>query len=369
MEDPTFWKNRSSYQELSPDVKSELEKYRFFCSALIGQLPIGLLFVGLDGVVLQMNEKAAAFLAVEHAELFLGKKFWAMCDDGYLGFSLRESLRFALPQKRLYQKLGQRDLEISTSFFFEGPSYGHGVFILLRDVTELQQLKEIAHRKDRMQELGEMAAHIAHDIRNPLGGIRGYASLLKRDLKEQKPLSEMAGLIIEAVKSLESFVTQLLHYAKPVQMEMRSIEMGAFLKKTAQFVRVDPAFPSNVHLEVHIPQDPILAPIDPDAIRSALFNLLYNGFQAMQDKGGILRISLLKPLEFLCQIDISDTGEGMSEEMLSQLFSPFVTTKKLGTGLGLVESRKFIKAHGGDLEVRSQKGRGSTFTIKLPLER
>ena len=144
--------------------------------------------------------------------------------------------------------------------------------------------------------------------------------------------------------------------------------MGLFLQKLGSSIRADPALPENVRLEIHIPREPLLAPIDPDAMQASLLNLIYNGIQAM-DQGGVLLISLLKPLEHLCQIDISDSGCGIEEEHLGQLFSPFFTTKKQGTGLGLAESQKIVKAHGGAIEVRSQKGRGSTFTLTLPLKR
>ena len=177
----------------------------------------------------------------------------------------------------------------------------------------------------------------------------------------------MAGFIIEGTKSLESLVTTILSYARPVQIQPQSIELGAFLKQLGKFVRVDPAYPSNVKIEIHIPQDPILAPIDPEALKSCLLNLIYNAFQAMP-QGGLLTLTLLK-LDHVCQIAVTDTGTGIDPKHLQQLFSPFFTTKQKGTGLGLVEAQKIAQAHGGQLDVRSQLGRGSTFTLTLPFKR
>ncbi len=368
MFDPLLGQKTIKYQETEKTVNQELEHVQTYLHALSEGVCQGILFVRLDGRIADLNELTARFLKVKKAEC-LGVKFWSLFPDDLFGFSLRESLRFALPQKLIYKRVRELDLEISSSFFFEGPPSAHGLFLFLRDVGEIQKLREIAVRDERMKKLGEMATRVAHEIRNPLGGIRGYASLLHRDLVSQKPLQEMAGYVIEGTKSLESLVSNILHYARPVKIEPKSIELGAFLKQLGRFVKVDPAYPPHVLMEIHIPQEPLLVPVDTDAMQSCLLNLIYNAFQAMDEKRGVLTLSLLKPHEYLCQIDVTDTGVGIEEEHLAQLFSPFFTTKLKGTGLGLVEAQKIVKAHGGQLEVRSQKGRGTTFTITLPLKR
>jgi len=218
-----------------------------------------------------------------------------------------------------------------------------------------------------MKELGQIAATVAHEIRNPLGGIRGYASLLYRDLNEQAHLQEMASFIIDGTKSLEKVVSAILHYSKPIQVQTQTTDLGRFLKQIGKFIKVDPAFPQNIKLILHIPDSPILAPIDPQSLKSAMLNLIFNAFQAMPS-GGNLTISLLK-MENSAHISITDTGSGMDEEQLSNLFSPFFTTKKKGNGLGLVETQKIIQAHFGAIDVRSQKAIGTTFTLTLPLKR
>lgn len=327
----------------------------------------GILFILLDGTIDYLNESAANFLGIERSGARKGNLL-ALFSDDYFGFSLKEALCFALAQKLIYKRIGERDFAISTSFFFDGPKSTHGMFLFLHDIGEIQMQRKLSLQGERMKELGEMSARVTHEIRNALGPIRGYASLLSRDLAKEPHLQEMAGFVVEGVKSLESLVSRILHYAKPIGIEVRSIEMGLFLKKLGSSVRADPMLPGNIRLEIHIPSEPLLAPIDPEALQACLLNLIYNGIQAM-DKGGVLLISLLKPLEHLCQIDISDSGMGIDEEHLGQLFSPFFTTKSKGTGLGLAEAQKIAKAHGGAIEVRSQPGRGSTFTLTLPLKR
>jgi signal transduction histidine kinase len=349
---------------------SELNSVTHYLDNILQNISQGIIFIDLEGRVTTINDTAARLLNVAVCQV-LYQNVWNHFADDFFGFSLRESLRFGITQRLIYKTIQQRpeikELEISTSFVFVGPKTYHGLIILLRDITQIQRLQQVAHRNDRMKELGEMAATVAHEIRNPLGGIRGYAQLLFRDLADQKNLQEMAGFVIEGTKSLESLVTTILSYSRPVQIQPQSVELGVFLKQLGQFVRVDPAYPPRVKIEIHIPLDPLLAPVDPEALKSCLLNLIYNAFQAMP-QGGLLTITLLK-LDNVYQIAITDTGVGIDPQHLQQLFSPFFTTKQQGTGLGLVEAQKIVQAHGGQMDVRSQIGRGSTFTLILPFKR
>jgi two-component system sensor histidine kinase AtoS len=177
----------------------------------------------------------------------------------------------------------------------------------------------------------------------------------------------MASAIIDGTKALEKLVLGILHYARPVSVNPVSKDLGALLKELGKFIKIDPAFPPSVKLSLHIPNDPIFAPIDPDSIKRALLNLAFNAIEAMP-QGGTLSFSLFK-LEGCCQIAIADTGIGMEPEVLKSLFAPCFTTKQKGNGLGLIEAEKIVKAHRGAIDVRSQPGKGSTFTITLPLKR
>lgn len=360
-------------QDRFDTVNKELEKRLFelkrvshFLANLLGNISEAILFISLDGTLLMINEAGEKLLKFE-AKQILFQKFSDFFEDLYFGFSMKEALKFGISHKILYKTIQNQELEISTSFVYDGPKPYHGLILLLRDITEKKRLQSIANRNDRMTELGQMAATVAHEIRNPLGGIRGYASLLYRDLKDQKPLQEMASYIMEGTKALENLVSTVLHYARPVQIVPESLDVSSFLKQLAKFVRVDPAFPRNVSFEVHVPDEPLLAPFDPGKLKSALLNLLFNAFHALS-LGGRLTLALIKR-ESTYEISVSDTGIGMEEDVLKEIFSPFFTTKQKGNGFGLVEVEKIVHAHFGTIEVRSQVGKGSTFTITLPLKR
>jgi signal transduction histidine kinase len=354
-------------QELETKI-AELSRVNSYLHNILKNISDAILFINLDGTISLINESAQKLLRVK-AETTLFKRYTDSFPDDYFGFSMQEALTFGISPRLLYKTYHAegKEVEISTNFVYEGPKLYHGMILVLRDISEKQKLQLIANRNDRMKELGEMAATVAHEIRNPLGGIRGYASLLYRDLEGEEHLQEMAGLIIEGTKSLENLVSAVLQYSRPIEIQPQSTELGTYLKQIGKFIKVDPAFPPNIKLVMHIPNDPIIAPLDPAMLKSALLNLIFNAFQAMPE-GGILTISLLK-MDAFCQIALSDTGTGMEQEHLSRLFSPFFTTKQKGNGLGLVETQKIIQAHLGAIEVRSLPGKGTTFTLTLPLKR
>lgn len=296
----------------------------------------GILFVNLAGKITLMNDSAQKILSRSMKEQT--PSFWDLFPDEYFGFSMKEALNFGMSHKLIYRTYPTKELEITTTFQSLGPKSSHGLLVFFQDITEKQRLQTIIHRDERVKKLGEMVATTTHEIRNPLGGIRGYASLLYRDLSQQKHLQDMAGYIMDATKGLERLVSRILQYARPLQLQTQSIEIGGFIKQFVKFMKEDPARPKCVSWELHIPDDPVIAPIDCEILKSALINLVLNGWQAMP-LGGTLTISLLKT-DSCYQIAISDTGIGMDEEQLKQIFSPLFTTKEKGNGLGLVEVQK-----------------------------
>ena len=362
------YQNQAGYklQETVRPVNKELDEKSRFLKEALQNISEAFLFIDMSGNVWVANEAACKFFSLP-ADATIGRSFWDLFEDDYFGFSMRESLKFGLPHRLIYKSHRLLELEISASFVFVGPPSEHGLVVVARDISERQKMQAAIHQGDKMKELGLMTSQIAHEIRNPLGGIRGFASLLFRDLEKEAHLQDMAGAIIEGTKILEKLVAGLLHFARPIHIQPQSKDLGSLIKEVAKLVKVDPSFPSSVKMALHIPNNPILAPVDPDAFKSALLNLIFNGIQAMPE-GGILSLSLMK-LEGCCQIAIADTGIGMDPETLQHLFSPFFTTKKMGNGLGLVETEKIVKAHRGSIDVRSQIGKGSIFTITLPVRR
>ncbi|MEI6242039.1 MAG: ATP-binding protein [Chlamydiota bacterium] len=345
-------------------LQERLEEMKVLLHHVLHHIHQGILFVNKEKIISYANTFAEKIL--EKASL-VGKNYLEIFSDEHFGFSIQKNLEFGLSPTLQYLTFEGKEIEVFALSPKELPKSREGILFFLRDTTQLKELQRTSSHTERLKALGEMAATIAHEVRNPLGGIRGYASLLYRDLENSKHLQDMASQIIEGTKLLERTVNHVLQYARPVNLQISSVNLASFLREITSFIKMDPSFPDNVSLELHISQDPLFAPLDKDLFRSALLNLLVNAFQAIENEGKII-VSLLKNNNSGI-LTISDTGKGISESDVQHLFSPFFTTKQKGTGLGLAEAHKIIQAHLGTIDVRSRINVGTTFTITLPLRR
>lgn len=349
---------------------TDLNSITSYLNNILKNISQGILYIDLDGVITTYNNAAMEILEIDEKQV-LFKSYFDIFFDDFFGFSMKDALNFGLCQKITYiinnTSKEKKEIEVCTSFVYDCPKSYQGIIILLKDVTKIQKLKMLANRNDRLKELGQMAASVAHEIKNPLGAIRGYASLLYKDLQEAKHLQNMTSFIIEGTKSLERIVNNVLEYTRPVFLNPISLDISLIIKELIKSIKIDPTFSDNVKIQMHTPQPSFLIPADKELLKSALLNLIVNAYQAMNDEG-ILSISVIKNNN-LCVISITDTGEGIEEKDSENIFSPFFTTKQKGNGLGLSQANKIIQAHFGHIEVRSQLNKCTTFTITLPIQR
>lgn len=382
----------SIYQELEATNKklirkvSELDVMTFYFESIVSNIGQGIVFIDLNGDVRTYNAAAEKIFETKKKAV-LNCSFWQNFDDALFGFSLRETLasRFtpAMTQTQFINKDGEkRELEINASFIQEegksDESYSsevtlkklEGVIVLIRDTTEILLLQSLANRNDRMKELGEMAAMLAHEIRNPLGGIKGFASLLKRDLKEMKmaKLEEMAGFIVSGTETLNQLVTNVLNYSRPISPQVKTTDLVALVKELKMHYDGDPKHLSvKSELVLDCKCSKLQALADPSLLKLAILNLLANSFDAMDHKGNV-SLTLSKNKNFAI-IEVIDNGCGIPAANLEKIFTPFFTTKPDGNGFGLSEVHKVIEAHNGHIEVNSEVGKGTTFRIEIPLDK
>jgi signal transduction histidine kinase len=211
-----------------------------------------------------------------------------------------------------------------------------------------------------MAAVGEMAATIAHEIRNPLGGIRGFAALLNRDIDPDDPRRRLVEKIELGAKDLERVVTELLEYTRPVDLRLRVTSCADLVEAAIGYIDHG-AGPATIENAV----DPgVHAMVDPDKMRQVFLNILLNAVQSIEDSGSVCVTAEADSSTVV--IAVSDTGTGMTREAVSQVFAPFYTTKEKGTGLGLAVAAKIVERHGGRIDVVSEPGKGSTFRVHLP---
>lgn len=358
---------------------AELDVLTNYLKNILDNMVQGILFLDFSGTVTTCNAATEKILGIKGEQL-LFRRFWDVLKDDVFGFSMRSILNIeaeALHEAAIYNVSylsplhGQLDLEVVTAFAINRAKgrqkQNQGLIIMLRDVTEMRNLQMLTARADRMKALGEMAAQVAHEIRNPLGGIKGFASLLKRDLKDNPSLQKMAASIVEGTDNLDHMVDRILHYSRPVHLHLEKTDLMALIHDLKLLFMADAhAYHSNVTIVIDASFDQVILSLDPVLFKSALLNLWVNAAQAMPD-GGAITLSVRKQPGCVI-LSVSDTGVGIPEENLSKLYSPFFTTKVEGNGLGLIEVQKVIQAHGGAIDVESTVNKGTTFKIKLPFQ-
>ncbi|MFA5249786.1 MAG: ATP-binding protein [Parachlamydiales bacterium] len=341
----------------------ELQGVCTYLTNILKNMAEGLLFINPEGTIVICNAMALQILEKKEAELAL-KNYFQLFEDDVFGFSMKKALSLGSSFKPFVFDLKNKKIEIRATFISAVARPYQGLIVLLKDISDLSRLEEEAKRGCRLKEIGQMATTIAHEIKNPLGGIRGFATLLHRDLENKKNLQEMASQIIDGTKTLERLVSSVLHFARPVCLKTEETNLSQLIKDLLKLIKVDPTFSEQIVLESHVPLEPILAYADKELLKSALLNLVRNALEAIE-KNGLISVALMQR-DAYCVIDITDNGVGMDEKELESLFSPFFTTKVKGNGLGLAEAHKIISAHLGQIKVRSAKGQGSTFTVTIP---
>lgn len=240
----------------------------------------------------------------------------------------------------------------------------------LREQSEqMIAIEENLRRAEKLSTLGEMAAVLAHEIRNPLGSIRGTAEILRDDYRPGDPKYEFIDIQIRETERLNRVVEDFLRMARPLPTEMVQCRVQPELETVALLVAND-ARERKVSLVLEPPQADVVVKGNGEKLRQAFLNIVINSLQATP-AGGSLTISTsvcqAGDAAGMCEIRFSDSGEGIDAESLTRIFEPFYTTKPDGTGLGLAISRKIVEGHGGTLRIESAVGEGTTVMIKLPL--
>lgn len=243
----------------------------------------------------------------------------------------------------------------------------HRQIIRLQDAyRELRETQGKLVQSEKLAAIGEVAAHVAHEIRNPLVTIGGFARSIRRQIGEGHPCRPSVDIIIEEVQRLEKILSNVMNFSKPAAPWKRPTKINQIIQNTCMLLSND--FESrNIALTQELAPELPLVMVDGEQIKQALLNILKNAAESITGSGRVHVASRLQ--DGLVRIDVTDTGRGIPEGMIASIFDPFFTTRPDGTGLGLAVTRKIIVDHGGDIEVRSKIGVGTTFTISLPLTR
>jgi two-component system nitrogen regulation sensor histidine kinase GlnL len=252
-----------------------------------------------------------------------------------------------------------------------------GAALFFKDLTRVEQLEERERLRDRLATLGEMAAAIAHEVKNPLASIEVMAGVLKRQLSNQADACETLGDIIKEAKMANAIVVEVLEFVRPISLQVERVPLDEIIKDSITTAEGKQAR-GTVRIETRLDPDVPELLADPQQLRQLFANLLANAFEALEGEGQVeIRAYLLPvddepvpnvdPLPPQVVVEVRDSGPGISADDLERIFSPFFTTKPQGTGLGLAIVRKVVDAHDGHIDATSAPGRGTTFRVTLPV--
>lgn len=235
---------------------------------------------------------------------------------------------------------------------------------------QLERAQAEARRSERLAALGQLSAGLAHEIRNPLGVIKGSAEMLTQKLEKSEELPrELAGYILTEVNRLSVLVTQFLNFARPLHADLHPANLTVLLDRVLKYV-ADHWTGQPVQVERHYATNLPPVPLDESLLEQALLNLVQNAYEAMDERGGTLRVGLCPALQNIpgVELRLSDTGPGVPDALREEIFNPFVTTKKTGVGLGLSIVSKIIDGHHGSIRVENGPHGGACFTLFFPAE-
>ncbi len=348
------------------DRQDTLAKLETFHKHVVENIPSGILTVDMEGRVSLINDTACTILGVSKNGA-TGRPV----DEILSGIDLsagRPERPVPRPETRLRRSDGAEIfLGFSCSPMKDSDGTEFGNVVIFQDLTPVKQMEERIRIADRLAGVGELAAGLAHEIRNPLASITGSSQMLR----ETPDMPEMSRTLLDIIERestrLNGLISDFLAYAGPKMKNVRPVNMTGLVKEIIEAVRAGEAREKEVAVKDLSTRD---LPVHGDAeqLRQVLWNLLRNAVQATP-RGGTVTIDLFSQIRHrqgYVVTTVSDTGTGIEPQILGKIFNPFFTSKSGGTGLGLAISQRIVHFHRGFIEVRSSPGGGSTFSVFLP---
>jgi two-component system sensor histidine kinase HydH len=348
-------------------TRASLSRIKAFSDNVVENLPIGLIALDHQGKIASFNNSAEPILQLS-ARQIIGEEASRVIPAELLEEINNSKNRDEVIEKEIECNTAEGKivpLEIGVSSLKDENDVFLGHILLFKDLTEVRALRKEVARSQRLASVGRLAAGVAHEIRNPLSSIKGFATYFKERYPDKPDDQQTANIMIQEVDRLNRVVGQLLEFARPISVKPRRISLQALLKDSIKLIE-DRAAEKNISIRTQYAAQVDEAWGDPDRINQILLNLYLNAMDAMES-GGQLKVGLSSDSngrQFI--VTVSDTGCGIAAENLSQIFDPYFTTKSSGTGLGLAIAYNAIEAMGGRIQVESTREIGTTFTVILP---
>lgn len=345
-----------------------LTEAQSFIGHVIESMGHGLVALDASGNILTINKKGCELLQQE-SDSVQGRPFEEVMQDVECSIDKSEILQKEWTEKKMRCSIKGSSSSLPISFTSRQIRGQEGAFMgtvmLMRDLQEIETLEEKVKRSERLASLGQMAAGIAHEIRNPLGSIKGLAQYFARKFEQEPEEQKYAEAIIGESDRLNRVIRDLLNFARPQEPTYQSCDVMEIINHALALVKAD-LEAKQIAVERTGEASVPTFDADPDLLAQALMNLFLNAIEAMNESGRLSIRCRYHESNQKVEIEITDNGTGIPPSDLPKVFDPFFTSKKGGTGLGLALVLRIIENHGGSIDVRSQVGEGTNFTILLP---
>lgn len=349
-------------------TRLSLARIKAFSDNLVENMPIGLVALDTQKTIATVNQVAASMLGLkesdtlgEEASVLLPPQIYELVEKVDEQSNTTDcQIDCSFPDGRsLPMEVTATMLKDETGLFF-------GYALLLKDLSELQALRKEVARSQRLATVGRLAGGVAHEIRNPLSSIKGFATYFKERYPDVAEDQQIAGIMIQEVDKLNRVVGQLLEFARPIKIQKKWASLDTLISDSLKLVETQAA-EKGIAIQSDISPGTLQGWFDPDRMHQVLLNLYLNAMEAMEDSG-TLAVSVKASVDGRhLIIRVTDTGVGIDPENVAHIFDPYYTTKPSGTGLGLAIVHNIIEAHHGRIVSENRTVRGVSMTIYLPL--
>ena len=340
-----------------------------YTQAILRSVTSGVVTVGPDGSIATVNPAAERILGMREDDMVPGSILRMFKADGGLSSDVAKVLEGRVPRTvrdvtlvTASNRIVHAQASVSRMRDIGGRKLG--AVVTIEDVSEIKALTEQLIRADRLAAMGELTAGVAHEVRNPLGIIRASVQLMEDTQADPDRAREAATVIKQEIDRLDKVIKALLDFGRPSTPTMMRVDVADVLSEVVLFTRKF-ASRGDVEIEEHYDPDVPLVMADPDQLKQVFVNLISNAVQAMEGEGGSLTVSTGSDDGFVF-VRFVDTGPGIPPDTLGKVFDPFYSTRDAGTGLGLTIVHRIVDEHDGHIEVASDLGQGTAFTVSLP---
>ncbi|MBS3901599.1 MAG: PAS domain-containing protein [Dethiobacter sp.] len=357
-----YHKYVASFESLKSKHQFLETEYNQLRNEIFSDLGLGVLTVNEAGKITYMNKEAQELLPVgENWDVGSTKIFQSLLHE-----TLTKHTHFKQHQVQIPFPAEVRVYSVNTAPLFHEEGGLSGAVCVFQDETKIRALENELLQMEKFSLVAELAAGIAHEIRNPITTLRGFLQILSKEFRHETKGAEYCAMMIEEIDRANSILKEFLLLTKPTAPKVREVDLHVVLEEIFLLIE-SKSLLENVEISKCYAKKLPLVKVDPAHMKQVFLNLATNAIQAMPD-GGRLTISTSEE-KGKAVVRFSDTGFGMEESQLKKIFDPFFSTKEQGTGLGLTVSYRLIEAHNGKLYAESTPGRGSVFTLELPVFR